>query len=108
MNADGIDFAPRLAAMILADEPPATLAEQTVATIHEYRPEACAQESLLDEASVALENGGFDEAATRLRDLRLAFALGPALYPTTIRRPLPAQSAAVVIALPDRGRGGSR
>jgi hypothetical protein len=77
VNTDpGIDFAPRLAAMIRADEPPATLAEQTLAVIHEHRSGASAQDLLLGEAAVALENGGYDEAATRLGDIRIAFALG--------------------------------
>ena len=85
-----VDFTDgRLAALILADEPPPTLAEQAQATVAQQLPGVQAQRRLLDEALTVLETGGHDEAARRLGDLRLVFALGPALYSRVVPAVLP-------------------
>ena len=82
-----------LAALILADEPPASLVEQTQAMVAQQRPGVRAQHRLLGEALAVLEAGRHDAAAQRLGDLRLMFALGPRFYgrviPAVLSDPLP-------------------
>lgn len=92
----GYDFSGgRLAALILADEPPATLVEQTQAQVAQQRPGVRAQQRLLGEALDVLETGGYDGAAKRLGDVRLLFALGPGFVGFVIPAVLPGPAPAL-------------
>ena len=73
-------FVDRLTQLVLADTPPAGLVHRTQAAMAGHRSGASAQQFLLEEASEALEAGGFDRAAARLRELQPVFALGPRVY----------------------------
>ena len=81
----------------VADELPVTLAEQVQAMAAQRRDGVRAQHRLLGEAMTALENDRdargrqmlHVESARRLGDLRIMFALGPALYGKVIPAVLP-------------------
>lgn len=92
----------RMDALILADQPPATLVERTQARLAQERRGAQAQHRLLGEAMAVLLDGGHGEAAGRLGDLRVVFALGPAYYGKVIAARLPG------VGIPSRGAIGGR